>query len=118
MLKEAAKIRQDERVFPGFVRDRPLSLTSLLNALRRAGGGSATIHGLRSTFRDWASEHAHAPRELAEAALAHAVGNATERAYARSDMLERRRELMQRWGDYACGTAPKAVADCEAAPVL
>jgi integrase len=103
VLKEAAKLRQDGRVFPGFVRDRPLSLTSLLNALRRAGGGSATIHGLRSTFRDWASEHAHAPRELAEAALAHAVGDATERAYARSDMLERRRELMQRWGNYACG---------------
>jgi integrase len=103
VLKEAAKLRQDERVFPGFVRDRPLSLTSLMNALRRAGGGSATIHGLRSTFRDWASEYAHAPRELAEAALAHAVGDATERAYARSDMLERRRELMQRWGDYTYG---------------
>jgi integrase len=105
VLKEAAEIQQDDRVFPGVVRDRPLSLTSLLNALRSAGGGSATIHGLRSTFRDWASEHAHAPRELAEAALAHAVGDATERAYARSDMLERRRELMQRWGSYACGAA-------------
>jgi integrase len=110
VLKEAAKLRQDERAFSGFVRNRPLSLTSLLNALRRAGGGSATIHGLRSTFRDWASEHAHAPRELAEAALAHAVGDATERAYARSDMLERRRELMQRWADYACGAASKSVA--------
>ena len=107
MLKEAAALRQDERVFAGFVRDRPLSGTSLVNVLRRAGGGSATVHGLRSTFRDWASEHAHAPRELAEAALAHAVGDATERAYARSDMLERRRELMQRWGDYAAGAASK-----------
>ena len=107
VLKEAAALRQDERVFAGFVRDRPLSGTSLVNVLRRARGGSATIHGLRSTFRDWASEHAHAPRELAEAALAHAVGDATERAYARSDMLERRRELMQRWGDYAAGAASK-----------
>ena len=78
---------------------------AFLMLLRRMSRCELTVHGFRSTFRDWASEHAHAPRELAEAALAHAVGDATERAYARSDVLERRRELMQRWADYTCGTA-------------
>ena len=55
------------------------------------------MHGFRSSFRDWASEAANAPRELAEAALAHQVGSDVERAYARSDLLERRREMMENW---------------------
>lgn len=105
ILREAAKLRQDERVFPGFAKDRPLSLTTLMNTLRRAAPGEATVHGLRSSFRVWAAELARAPREVAEAALAHAVGSAAERAYARSDLLEQRRELMQAWGDFAYGAA-------------
>ncbi len=64
-----------------------------------------TTHGFRSTFRDWASESAHAPREVAEACLAHVVGDATERAYARSDQFDRRTALMARWADYATGKA-------------
>jgi integrase len=104
VLREAAAIRQDEHVFPGGVHGKPLSLTSLMKALRKAGAGEATVHGLRSTFRDWAAERDHASRELAEAALAHVVGDATERAYARSDLLERRREMMQRWAAFACGS--------------
>lgn len=108
ILKEAANLRQDERVFPGLVKDRPLSLTTLMSTLRRAGAGAATVHGLRASFRVWADERAHAPREVAEAALAHLVGDSTEQAYARSDLLDRRRELMQAWADFACGTRTKA----------
>jgi integrase len=60
----------------------------------------STVHGFRSTFRDWTSETTTYPRELAEMALAHQVGNEVERAYRRTDLLEKRRELMQAWAAY------------------
>jgi integrase len=59
------------------------------------------VHGLRTSFRTWAAEVARAPREVAEMALAHTVGNAVERAYARTDLLDQRRELLQAWADHA-----------------
>ncbi|SFH37258.1 Integrase [Palleronia marisminoris] len=85
--------------FEGQKRHRPLSNMSMLMLLRRMGRGDYTVHGFRSTFRDWAAEEAGAPREVAEAALAHQFGSEIERAYARSDLLERRRELMGRWSN-------------------
>lgn len=90
----------NEFVFPGVRAGRPLSDASLAKALSSAGGGSFTVHGFRSSFRDWATDHAHVPREIAEMSLAHAVGDATERSYARSDALERRRKLMDDWASY------------------
>lgn len=87
-------------VFPGIRDKKPLSDMSLGKALKAAGGGAYTVHGFRSTFRDWATEVAHAPREIAEASLSHSVGDAVERSYARSDALERRRSLMQDWASY------------------
>ena len=63
----------------------------------------ATVHGFRSSFRDWAGDMTHHPREVAEAALAHAAGNATESAYRRGDALDRRRALMAAWSDYLGG---------------
>jgi integrase len=69
----------------------------------RMGWEGFTTHGFRSSFRDWCSESAHADWEVAETALAHAVGNESERAYARSDLLERRKVLMNLWGHYATG---------------
>lgn len=60
----------------------------------------AVPHGLRSSFRDWAAERTDYPREMAELALAHSVGNAVEQAYRRSDMLERRREMMEEWAGF------------------
>ena len=60
----------------------------------------ATVHGFRSSFRDWAAECSGAPWAVCETALAHSVGNQTERSYARTDYLEQRRELMQAWADY------------------
>lgn len=68
-----------------------------------------TTHGFRSTFRDWCGESAHVDREVAEAALAHTVGNKVERAYARSDLFDRRRSLMEAWGRFAAGKAGEVV---------
>lgn len=79
---------------------------ALYERMKRKG---FTTHGFRSTFRDWCSESAHAEREIAEAALAHATGNAVERAYARSDLFERRRKLMGLWGQYASGKSGSVV---------
>ena len=59
-----------------------------------------TVHGFRSSFRDWAAEVSHYPRELAEAALAHVLTDKTEAAYQRGDLLEKRRAMMQEWADY------------------
>ena len=60
----------------------------------------STVHGFRSSFRDWAAEKSGARREAIELSLAHNVGNDTERAYFRSDLLDQRRELMQEWADF------------------
>jgi integrase len=107
VLAEAKAVlrRGDRLVFRGGKAGRPLSLTSLMKALRIASGDGSTVHGLRSVFADWAAERAHEPREIVEQALAHTVGSEVERAYRRGDVLERRRELMKRWADFAC-TAP------------
>jgi integrase len=61
---------------------------------------AATAHGFRSTFRDWASERTATPREVAEMALAHAIGDKTEEAYRRGDLFDKRRVLMQSWANY------------------
>ncbi|WP_439711357.1 tyrosine-type recombinase/integrase [Bradyrhizobium elkanii] len=90
-------------VFPGQRDKRPLSDMSLLKALATAGGGDFTVHGFRSSFRDWAAEETAFQREVAEAALAHAVGDAVERAYRRGDALEKRRKLMVAWANYCEG---------------
>lgn len=100
LLKAMKAQAVNDLVFPGVRDKRPLSDMSLAKALKAAGAGAYTVHGFRSTFRDWATEVAHAPREIAEAALAHAVGDVVERSYARSDALERRRKLMQQWAAY------------------
>ncbi|MDP2410508.1 MAG: integrase arm-type DNA-binding domain-containing protein [Pseudolabrys sp.] len=91
-------------VFPGRQPGKPQSEMTLLMQLRRLHEG-VTVHGFRSTFRDWVDECTHFPGDLAEAALAHIVGDATERAYRRGDALEKRRELMAAWGAYCAGAS-------------
>ncbi|MBB4348013.1 tyrosine-type recombinase/integrase [Aliirhizobium cellulosilyticum] len=108
LLKKMEEQSVNDYVFPGVRHKKPLSDASLAKALDTAGGGVFTVHGFRSTFRDWATEVAHAPREIAEAALAHAVGDKVEQSYARSDALERRRQLMQQWANH-CMTEPAAI---------
>ncbi|MGC9420146.1 MAG: tyrosine-type recombinase/integrase, partial [Rhodovulum sp.] len=82
---------------------QPLSVMAFKPLLGRMGADGFTVHGFRSTFRDWCSESAHADREVAETALSHATGNEVERAYARSDLFDRRRALMKAWGRFATG---------------
>lgn len=91
---------QSEYVFEGQKRHQPLSNMAMLMLLRRMQVEGVTVHGFRSTFRDWASEIANAPREVAEMSLAHKIGSDVERAYARSDLLEKRRQLMDQWSQY------------------
>jgi integrase len=100
ILSALAAVKTGEHVFPGAKRGKPLSVMALAMAMRRLGVGSFTVHGFRSAFRDWAGESTNFPREVAEAALAHVVGDATERAYRRGDALEKRRALMQAWAAF------------------
>lgn len=76
-----------------------------LEMVLRRMGADVTTHGFRSTFRDWAGNETHFPRELAEQALAHVIGDKAEQAYRRGDALEKRRELMTAWANYC---EPKA----------
>ncbi|SED77247.1 Integrase [Rhizobiales bacterium GAS188] len=103
ILEEASKLRgprTGDYVFPGERRGRPLSPSMPNNIIRSLGVTGATAHGFRSTFRDWCGNETATPREIAEAALAHATGDQTERAYRRGDALEKRRELMAAWATY------------------
>jgi integrase len=96
IVARMAEIRSGDLVFPGQRRGRPVSGMSL----GRLCSGAGTVHGFRSAFRDWAGNETNFPREICEAALAHAVGSAVEQAYRRSDALERRRALMGAWASY------------------
>ena len=92
-------------VFPGGKRGKPLSNMALAAVLNRMGRDDTTVHGLRSAFRDWCAECSTAPREVAEAALAHVLADRTEAAYRRSDLFERRRRLMAEWADFLAAAA-------------
>jgi integrase len=99
ILDRAETIRSSEYVFPGQKRGRPLSIMAMEMQLRRMKV-HVTVHGFRSSFRDWAGECTSFPRDVAEMALAHVVGDATERAYRRGDALERRRKMMEAWSAF------------------
>ena len=77
---------------------------------RAAGTKDVTIHGLRSSFRDWAAEETDFPREVAEMALAHAIGDKVEAAYRRGDLFNRRFEMMFAWERFCAGQSTEAVA--------
>lgn len=95
-----AMIGKGDYVFPGASLKKSLSNMAMLATMDRMGRGELTVHGFRSSFRDWAHEQTNFPRELAEAALAHKVGDETELAYKRGDALEKRRKLMDAWSRY------------------
>ncbi len=88
-------------VFPGRTPAKPLSNMAFLMALRRMQRSDVTTHGFRSSFRDWAAERTNFPRAVCEAALAHTLRDKTEAAYHRTDLFERRRELMADWAAFA-----------------
>jgi integrase len=102
ILSELAGVRTSDFVFPGLKRGKPLSSMALEMVLRRMRV-DVTVHGFRSAFRDWAGERTSFPREVAEAALSHLVGDAVERAYRRGDALEKRRQLMAAWERFCHG---------------
>ncbi len=109
VFRRALKIRMpaSNLVFPGQRPKQPLSDMTLLKVLRDMNV-AATVHGFRSSFRDWAAEETHYPGEIAEAALAHTVSNKVEAAYRRTDFLAKRRAMMCDWGDYCSGKLPPA----------
>jgi integrase len=89
-----------EFVLPGTKPEKPLSDRSMLRQLERMGHPGLTVHGFRSTFRDWAAELSNFPREVIEHALAHSLLDKVEAAYQRGDLFEKRRQLMDAWAKY------------------
>lgn len=104
ILREMERQRDGYLIFPGSGKTGEIASQSLGALLDRMGlKGKASVHGFRSTFRDWAGDRTEFPREVAEAALAHRVGNVVEQAYRRGSALEKRRELMTAWENYLRG---------------
>jgi len=93
----------------------PLSNMAMLTLLRRMNRDDVSVHGFRSTFRDWAAEKTDYPREVAEMALAHTVGSAVENAYRRSDLFEKRRQLMVEWSAQCSKTGDRQAAAAQSA---
>lgn len=106
IIEELAEGKTSDCVFPGQRSARPLSSMALEIVLRRMNI-EATTHGFRSSFRDWAGEAT--PREIAEAALAHTIGDKAEQAYRRGDALDKRRKLMDAWASYCQPATPSNV---------
>jgi integrase len=100
IIESLSGARTCDFVFPGQRAGKALSNMSLEMILHRMKIEGATVHGFRSSFRDWAGDETSFPREVAEAALAHIEGDSTEQAYRRSDALEKRRTLMDAWASY------------------
>lgn len=102
--------RLGDLVFPGIKKDKPLSDMSLTAVLRRMERNDITVHGFRSSFRDWCSESVanSFPREVCEHALAHSLPDKIEAAYRRGDLIEKRALLMQAWSDYCATIQPVA----------
>lgn len=106
VLKRMETIRSGEHVFPSPTDRCPtLSNMAMSAVLRRMGRGDLTVHGFRSTFRDWAAEQTNFPNHVVEMALAHAVGDEVEAAYRRGDLFDKRRKLMDAWAAYCTKTS-------------
>jgi integrase len=86
-------------VFPGTKAGKSLSDMTLSKLVKELGY-AVDVHGFRTSFRTWAQERTNFPREVAEAALAHVSGDAVERAYARSDVFQKRRKMMEAWANF------------------
>ena len=109
VLEDMHAIRQSDYVFPGSYHGKAIGKNMPLRLLNQITGTSATVHGFRSSFRDWAAERTSFPREVAEMALAHAIPNAVEAAYRRGDLFEKRSRLVDAWADYCAKPDSKGV---------
>jgi integrase len=105
VLKQFDTGESGEFVFSGAKPKKPLSDRSMLAVLERMNHTDLTVHGFRSTFRDWAAERTNFPREVAEHALAHSLRDKVEAAYRRGDLFEKRRRMMEAWARF-CDTRP------------
>lgn len=99
LLTSLHEFKRGDLIFEGQKAIRPLSNMAMAQLLKRMNRTAITVHGFRSTFKDWCGDNG-VDRELSELSLAHRIGNAVEQAYARSELLERRRELMEAWWIY------------------
>ena len=112
VLRRARALGTTGLVFPSAGRKRPLTDMALMQLLRRTGlAGETTVHGLRASFRTWSQEQTDTPWAVGEAALAHTIGNSTEAAYARSDLYQKRAELMEEWGSFLLRTPERSRGD-------
>jgi integrase len=100
ILERLSIAKECDFVFPSPRGHKPLSHIAMTKVMERMNVRGSTVHGFRSAFRDWCGNETHFPREIAEAALAHVVGDKAEQAYRRSDALEKRRTLMDAWANY------------------
>lgn len=107
ILDALPRERGNPHLFIGGRKGKGLSNMAMLELLRGMAGNGYTVHGFRSSFRDWCAEQTNYPRELAEVALAHALKDKTEAAYQRGDLLEKRRRLMRDWAKF-CASPPRA----------
>jgi integrase len=107
IIKAMQEVRSGDFVFPGRKLGKHLTVRRPLALLRQMNVEDATVHGFRSSFRDWVAECTHYSNEVAEMALAHAVEDKTEAAYRRGDLFEKRRKLMDAWASY-CTTPTSA----------
>ena len=105
ILKDLLTEGHNDFVFIGPSKGSGLSNMGMAAVLKRMGRTDITVHGFRSTFRDWAAETTGYPNHIVEMALAHTIGNAVEKAYRRGDLLEKRKRLMQDWAKF-CETKP------------
>jgi integrase len=105
VLANIRELSSSPLIFPGARKSAPMAGKAFERLLQRMGR-SVTTHGFRSSFRDWAGDKTEFAREVAEAALAHAVGDETERAYRRGSALEKRRALMEAWAAFVMGAEP------------
>ncbi len=105
IVREMQALKQNDYVFPGLKPGMPLSDGAMSRVLLRAGYGEFTVHGFRSSFRDWSAECTSLPREIAEFSLAHTIPDETERAYLRTTLFDKRRELILEWERFVLGAA-------------
>lgn len=104
ILEGMKKVAVSEFIFPGAAKNKPLSNMAFLQLLKRMERPDLTVHGFRSTFRDWCAERTNYPNEVAEMALAHTVGDKVEAAYRRGDLFEKRKRLMRDWACFSLST--------------
>lgn len=116
VLKALSNLRVDKDgfIFAAMKPGKPISNMAMLKLLERMGRDEITVHGFRSTFRDWAAEQTNFPNHVMEMALAHSITEKVEAAYRRGDLFDKRRELMDAWAEY-CASKPEKPTQARAA---